>query len=267
MDNRPIGVFDSGIGGLTVLKELIKQLPDEDFIYFGDTARVPYGPRPKETIIKYTLKALEFLASKDTKAIVIACNTATAIALEEAKKQFDLPLIGVIEPGSKAAIKLTRNKKIGVIATVGTINSSEYQNRIQKDLPEAKVIGKACSLFVPIVEEGWEDTDVAELTAQKYLSELKEQDIDTLVLGCTHYPVLREQISKVIGDNVVLVNPAYESAKATKEVLMEKNILSGKKDGGTCTYYSSGEPEKFKEIGENIVKYKIDKVEKIVLDE
>lgn len=267
MDNRPIGVFDSGIGGLTVLKEIMEQLPGEDLIYFGDTARVPYGPRSKETIIGYVMESINFLVSKNIKAIVIACNTATALAMEEANKHYDLPIIGVISPGSKAAINTTKNKTIGIIGTEGTINSGEYQRQIRKELPTAEIIGVPCPLFVPIVEEGWENSDVAELTARKYLIELIEHNIDTLVLGCTHYPALRYTINKVVGNNVTLVNPAYETAKLTKNILKDMNLLNNKNEGGTHTYYASDDPEKFKRIGSNMIRKQIDKVEKIVLGE
>lgn len=267
MDNRPIGVFDSGIGGLTVLKEIMEQLPGEDLIYFGDTARIPYGPRSKETVIKYVLESFRFLISKDIKAIIIACNTATAFAMEEAQKLFNIPIIGVINPGSKASINTTKNNIIGIIGTEGTINSGEYQRSIRKELPEAEIIGIACPLFVPIVEEGWENSDVAELTARKYLIELQEHKIDTLVLGCTHYPALRYTINKVMGDSVTLVNPAYETAKLVKDILMEADILNNKSEAGIISYYVSDDPEKFKRVGGNIIRKEIRLVEKVVLQE
>ena len=180
MDNRPIAVFDSGIGGLTVLKEIIEQLPGEDIVYLGDTARIPYGSRSKETVIKYVREAIDFLLTKDIKAIVIACNTATALALEEMKEEFkDIPIIGVVEPGALAAATSTKNNIIGVIGTDGTINSLAYQRSIRKHLPRAEIIGVPCPLFVPIVEEGWENSDVAYIASQKYLLELKEHNIDT----------------------------------------------------------------------------------------
>ena len=232
MDDRPIGVFDSGIGGLTVLKEIMEQLPGEDIVYFGDTARIPYGTRSKETVIKYFFQSVRFLLTKEIKAIVIACNTASALAMEEAQKVFDIPIIGVIDPGAKAAVSSTKNATIGVIGTEGTINSGAYQRKIRRMLPSAEIIGISCPLFVPIVEEGWESTDVAYITAQRYLLELKEHNVDSLVLGCTHYPALRYTIDKVLGDKVTLINPAYEAAKAAKIMLKEQNLLSQKLDGG-----------------------------------
>lgn len=266
MDDRPIGVFDSGIGGLTVLKEIMEQLPGEDIVYFGDTARIPYGTRSKETVIKYFFQSVRFLLTKEIKAIVVACNTASALAMEEAQKVFDVPILGVIEPGAKAAVSATRNSVIGVIGTEGTINSQSYQRKIRKMLPSAEIIGIPCPLFVPIVEEGWESTDVAFITAKKYLLELKEHNIDSLVLGCTHYPALRYTINKVLGDKVTMVNPAYETAKAGKIMLKEKGLLSSKLDGGKYDYYVSDDPEKFKRIGGNILRKEIASVQKVNIE-
>lgn len=266
MDNRPIGVFDSGIGGLTVLKEIIEQLPGEDIVYFGDTARIPYGSRSKETVVKYALESFEFLMTKNIKAIVIACNTATALAIDEARKKFSLPIIGVVEPGSLAAAAATKNKRIGVIGTEATIKSQAYDKRIREILPDAEIIGIACPLFVPIVEEGWENSDVADIVVEKYLAELKEHKIDSLVLGCTHYPVLRYTIGKLFGPEVNLVNPAYETAKSTKRILKEKNLLNEKTHGGSYKYYVSDNPDKFKRVGGNLIKTQIRRVEKINLN-
>lgn len=266
MDDRPIGVFDSGIGGLTVLKEIVEQLPGEDIIYFGDTARIPYGTRSKETVIKYFLQSVRFLLTKEIKAIVIACNTATALAMEEAKKVFDIPMIGVIEPGANAAASVTKNSTIGVIGTEGTINSGTYQRMIRRMLPSAEIIGISCPLFVPIVEEGWESTDVAFITAQKYLLELKEHNIDSLILGCTHYPALRYTLNKVLGDKVRLINPAYETAKAARIMLKEQKLLSNKIDGGSCNFYVSDDPGKFKRVGGNILRKEIFPVQKVNIE-
>lgn len=266
MDKRPIGVFDSGIGGLTVMKEIVEQLPGEDIVYFGDTARIPYGSRSKETVIKYVMQSIKFLMTKDIKAIVVGCNTASALALEEAKAAFDIPIIGVIEPGSRAAASSSQNKTIGVIGTEGTINSDAYQANIRRLLPTAEIIGVPCPLFVPIVEEGWENSDVADVAAQKYLLELKEHSIDTLVLGCTHYPALRYTISKIMGEGVKLINPAYETAKLTKDILKEKALLNDKIEGGSYKYYVSDAPDKFKRIGGNIVRRQIEEVEKVTIE-
>ena len=266
MDNRPIGIFDSGIGGLTVLKEISEQLPYEDIIYFGDTARIPYGTKSRETVIKYAFQCAKFLLSKNVKAIVIACNTASALAYEEAQKAFNVPIVGVIEPGAKATVTATKNNKIGVIGTTATINSEAYQSAIRELNKSAEVIGVACPLFVQIVEDGWEDTDVALITAEKYLMELKEHNIDTLVLGCTHYPILRYTLSKVMGDKVSLVNPAFETAKEIKRVLKEKDLLSDKKEKPVYKYYVSDDPEKFRRIGGNIMNKNIESIEKVDIE-
>lgn len=267
MDNRPIGVFDSGVGGLTVLREIMKQLPGEDLVYFGDTARVPYGSKPKDVVVKYVIESCNFLKTKNVKAIVIACNTATALAIEEAQEIFDVPIIGVVEPGAKAAASVTKNNIIGIIATEGTIKSGAYKEKIMKLIPEAKIFGVPCPLFVPIIEEGWESTDVAYLTASKYLDHLKKANIDTLVLGCTHYPVLRDTINKIMGDNITLVDPAFETVKIIKNILIDNKLLNEKTHGGTYNYYVSQNPEKFKKIGENIIKKSIDLVEKVELED
>lgn len=266
MDNRPIGIFDSGIGGLTVLKEVMEQLPNEDIVYFGDTARIPYGTKSKETVLKYAFQCIKFLLSKNIKAIVIACNTASAIALNDALKTFDVPIIGVIIPGANAAIEATKNNKIGVIGTTSTINSEAYQTRIRSLNKNAEVIGVACPLFVQIVEDGWEDTDVARIAAEKYLLELKEHNIDTLVLGCTHYPILRYTLSKVMGDKVSLVNPAFETAKEVKNMLKEKDLLADNKEKVVYKYYVSDDPEKFRRVGGNIMNKNIESIQKVDIE-
>ncbi len=266
MDNRPIGVFDSGIGGLTVLKEIVEQLPGEDIIYFGDTARIPYGTRSKETVIKYAIQSIKFLLSKDIKAIVIACNTASAIALKEVSKRFEVPIIGVIEPGARAAVSNTKNNRIGVIGTSGTINSEAYQTLIRNMNKSIEVIGVACPLFVQIAEEGWADTDIAELTAKRYLIELKEHNIDTLVLGCTHYPILRYTITKCMGNDVKLINPAFETAKAAKVVLKEKGLLNDKLQSSSYEFYVSDDPEKFRRIGGNFLRKEIKQISKVDIE-
>ena len=264
MDNRPIGVFDSGLGGLTVLKEIIKVLPNEDIVYFGDTARVPYGPRSKDTIIEYTFQAINFLISKNVKAIVIACNTATARSLEKAQSKYDIPIVGVIEAGARTAVYSTKNKVVGVIGTEGTINSKAYNVEIGKLDKDIKIISKACPLFVPITEEGWANTEVAYYTAKEYLKELLEQDIDSLVLGCTHYPILKNTIKKVVGDEIKLVNPAKETARDLSSILEKQDILSDvNKTNPNYEYYVSDIPEKFAIIGSQFLKRDMDDVKKI----
>ena len=217
--HAPIGVFDSGVGGLTVAREIMRQLPDERIIYFGDTARVPYGSKSKETIIRFSRQIVRFLKSKGVKALVVACNTASALALEEIQAQEELPMIGVLKPGAKVAAEATKNGKIGVIATESTIASQLYTKVIRHHCPHAQVFGKACPLFVPLVEEGLLHDTVTDEIASRYLSVLKEKYIDTLVMGCTHYPLIRSTIARTMGDEVTLVNPAYETAVQLRTLL------------------------------------------------
>lgn len=260
MSNRPIGVFDSGLGGLTVLKEIMKILPNENIVYFGDTARVPYGPRSKDTVTKYTFQAINFLISKNVKAIVIACNTATARALKEAQAKYDIPILGVIEAGARTAAYSTTNKIVGVIGTDGTINSKAYNAEIEKIDKDIKIIDKACPLFVPIVEEGWANTDIATLTAKRYLDELIAQNIDSLVLGCTHYPLLKRTIGEVVGEKIKLVNPAKETAIDLKGILEKNNITRDNDEKGMYEYYVSDIPEKFATIAKEFLKQDIENI-------
>lgn len=222
----PIGVFDSGIGGMTIVKELMNQLPDERIIYYGDTARVPYGNKSAETIINYSRQIADFLVNQGVKALVVACNTISAIALETLRSEFDLPIIGVVKPGAKAAAETTRNGNIGVIATRATINSGIYEEFLHKTNPEIHVYKQACPLFVPLVEEGWIDDPITDKIIHRYLDGLIDHNIDSLVLGCTHYPLLRHRIQEAVGADVTLVNPAYETAKAFKYLLEENNLLN-----------------------------------------
>ena len=223
MDNRPIGVFDSGIGGLTVLKEINRLLPQESVVYFGDSGRAPYGTKSKETVIKYTFQDIRFLQNQDIKMIVIACNTASACSLERVKNSFDFPIVEVVEPGAAAAAKATRNNRVGVIGTPATIGSGVYEKAITKINGSIDIFSKPCPMFVPLVEEGWWENEIAYKIAEEYLLPLKELEIDTLVLGCTHYPLLQNTIQKVMGDDVKLVNSALEVAKVVKEGIEANN--------------------------------------------
>lgn len=263
MDNRPIGVFDSGLGGLTVLKEINKHLPNEDTIYFGDTARVPYGQRSKETIMKYTFQAINFLSTKDVKAIVIACNTATARALAEAKEKYDIPIMGVIEAGAKSAVEYTKNKTVGVIGTAATISSNAYNKAIARMDESVEVIGKACPLFVPLVEEGWANKEISSMAAHMYLDELVEKGIDSLVLGCTHYPILKRTIGEAVGMDIKLINPAKETALSLKSVLKENGMLNEKNEEGTCKYFVSDINEQFSKVAGEFLKRDIKDIEKV----
>ena len=260
--NAPIGVFDSGVGGLTVVREIMRQIPNEKIIYFGDTARVPYGSKSKETVTRYSRQIIRFLESQEVKAIVIACNTASAYALPELEKEVGIPIIGVVKPGAKVASETTKNGKIGVIATEGTISSGIYSAYIKEIKKDAKVIGKACPLFVPLVEEGlWEDPVTDEI-AIRYLTEFTQQDkdIDTLILGCTHYPLIRSTLGRIAGENVTLVNPAYETARELKELLAEKDLLNDKELGlgdNRYQFYVSDKADKFQNFANSIIKYGI----------
>lgn len=265
MDNRPIGIFDSGLGGLTVLKEIKRLLPNESLIYFGDDGRTPYGTKSRETVIKYTRQIVSFLHSKDVKLLVVACNTISALALPELKPAIDVPVLEVIEPGSRSALKKTKKGRIGIIATPGTIASGVYSKAIHSRNPDVKIFPKACPLFVSLVEEGWWDNEITRMVVSEYLSELKSENIDTLVLGCTHYPLLSAAIRKVIGDEVVQVSSAEELALALQDLLHEGNLYAGK-EGAHYRYYTSDSVEKFKELGKLILGEEIDNVERIDLD-
>lgn len=252
LNNAPIGVFDSGVGGLTVAREIMRQMPNESIVYFGDTARLPYGSKSKNTVIQYSGQIIKFLKTRGVKAIVIACNTASAFALETIQAESALPVLGVIEPGAHVAAEATKAGRIGVIGTEGTINSGIYTKYITAFNPMAQVFPKACPLFVPLVEEGWLYDPVTIEIADRYFSELKGYDIDTLVLGCTHYPLMRHTLQKVIGDNVTLVNPAYETAKALKEVLKKNHLISNELLR-EHQFFVSDDAEKFKAFANTIL--------------
>ena len=260
LKNAPVGVFDSGVGGLTVMREIMRQIPNESIIYFGDTARVPYGNKSKETVTRFSRQIVHFLKSHQVKTIVVACNTASAYALDELEKESDIPIMGVVKPGAKAAVEATRNGKIGVIATEATIGSGIYSHYIKELKSSATIYGKACPLFVPLVEEGlWEDP-VTEEIARRYLAELIDNDIDTLILGCTHYPLIRSTVRKVIGEQVTLVNPAYETAIELRRVLADNGLLreaAPKLGENQYQFYVSAMAEKFKVFANSIIKYGI----------
>lgn len=263
----PIGVFDSGVGGLTVVKEILSNLPNEKVIYFGDTARVPYGNKSPETIIRYSRQIAEFLVSQNVKAIVIACNTASAMALEAVQESVDIPVIGVVRPGTDAAIKATSSNRIGVIGTEGTIRSGIYGRYIKEKAPDAVVFDKACPLFVNLVEEGMIDDPVTVIMIHRYLDDLiKTHDIDTLILGCTHYPLLQEVIRREIGGQVKLVNPAYETACSLKRLLEEQDLSAlTAPDTAAHKFYVSDAAEKFRHFAENILSLNIYSAELKVL--
>ena len=265
----PIGVFDSGIGGLTVAREIMRNLPSEKIVYFGDTARLPYGNKSKETIIRFSRQIIRFLISQDVKAIVVACNTASAFALDTMKKEFDIPIIGVIEAGAEVAASVTQNHRIGVIGTLGTIGSGIHAEYLKKLDPRIEVVGKACPLFVPLAEEGWLNDPLTEAVAHRYLDGLKEKDIDTLILGCTHYPLLRSLIGRVMGEHVRLVNPAYETALELKTLLDSMDLLSTSAGEEEFPYrfFVSDLADEFKKFANSILPYDVEMTQKINLEE
>jgi glutamate racemase len=266
LDSRPIGVFDSGIGGLTVVKEIMKILPNESIVYFGDTARVPYGNKSHDTVTKFALQDTRFLVSKGVKAIVIACNTASAFSLDDVQESFNMPIIGVINPGARAAIKSTRSGRIGIIGTEGTIGSRAYEKEIRKLKNDVTIFGYPCPLFVPLVEEGWVDGKIAHMVAEEYLSVLKEVEIDTLVMGCTHYPLLKKVVGDVMGPDVNLINPAEETALELKEILYKNNLENSDKAVAEYMYYVSDNPEKFARVGNNFLNKEITNICKIDIE-
>lgn len=269
--NAPIGVFDSGIGGLTVAREIMRQLPEEKIVYFGDTARLPYGSKSRETVIHYSEQIIRFLKTKDVKAIVIACNTATSHALEEVRKQEDIPIIGVINAGARTAVSVTKNGKIGVIGTEGTISSGTYGQVLREMEPGVEVYGKACPLFVPLVEEGLLHDTVTDEIASRYLSVLKGKYIDTLVLGCTHYPLIRSTVARVMGEDVTLVNPAYETAVQLKTLLrsMEMNCDEGRNltQDEKYQFFVSDRAEKFTAFATSILPDEVKETIQINIEE
>ncbi|MBI5408752.1 MAG: glutamate racemase [Nitrospirae bacterium] len=289
MSDRPLGVFDSGVGGLTVMKEIMRQLPGEDILYLGDTARVPYGIRSAETVTRYSLEMAAFLVGKGIKLLVVACNTASAFALTAIKERFDIPIIGVIEPGAKGAVKTTSSKKIGIIGTEGTIKSNSYVHAInalcggrptvikehgvirfdryfEVCLGDLTIFTKACPLFVPLAEEGWASNDVAVLTAEHYLGGLKKEPIDTLVLGCTHYPLLKGVISKVMGDGIALIDSAQETVKEINETLIRLGMEGTPSASPLRKFYVTDAPERFLKVGERFLNQEIEHIEKINYD-
>jgi glutamate racemase len=248
--NAPIGIFDSGLGGLTVLREIERALPAEDLIYVGDTARVPYGVKSPETVTRYSREICDFLLQQGVKAIVVACNTSSALALEALRPNYSLPLLGVLEPGAQAAAAATRSQAIGVIGTEGTIRSGGY----------AKVVSRACPLFVPLVEEGWAHHEVTRQIAEIYLGEWRDKDIDTLILGCTHYPVLKALIQEVL-PGVILVDSAQATAKALQELLAGQGLFADSGRRGTQRCFTTDAPQKLTELAARFLGHELGRVE------
>ena len=245
---RPIGVFDSGIGGLTVLKALTSALPGEDFIYLGDTARLPYGTKSNEVIIRYSKENTEFLLAKGIKMLVVACNTSSAVALDAIASDTMVPVIGVIEPGARAAVKASRNGKIGVIGTEATIASGAYTRAIQRLGRKSEIYTRACPLLVPLAEEGWIDNEVAERTVAHYLESLKQSGIDTLLLGCTHYPLLRAMFAQILGASVRIVDSATATAVEVRDRLRMLRLAKRGADGSQ-SFFVTETPDRFVRVG------------------
>ena len=251
-----IGVFDSGIGGLTVLQKIIETLPKENTVYLGDTARAPYGTKSVETVLRYSFENTEFLVQKGVKAVVVACNTSTAIALTQLRDSLSIPVIGVIEPGVRRAIKSTKNKKVGVIGTEATIQSGAYTRALKEADGGVEVYSRACPLFVPLVEEGWTDNDVVEMTVKAYLGSLKQSGIDALILGCTHYPLLKKAIREFIGSGVRLVDSAEETAREV-ETTLKKAVLTRRNGEGIHSFFVTDAPDRFIEVGRRFLGEKV----------
>ena len=256
----PIGVFDSGLGGLTVAHAIMRQLPTESLVYFGDTARVPYGPKSPDTVRRYSREIAAFLLDQGVKAIVVACNTATAHALPALRQELDVPVIGVVEPGARAAAAATRSGRIGVIATEGTIRSGAYVRAIHDAAPDARVTALACPLFVPLVEEGWTEHAASRLIAREYLSPFVRDDVDTLVLGCTHYPLLKHLIAEVVGPGVRLIDSAEETAADTRRMLQEF-ALASPAAAAAYRFVASDDPQQFLALGQRFFGDTIERVE------
>ena len=262
----PIGVFDSGVGGLTVAREIMRNLPSEKIVYFGDTARVPYGSKSKETIIRYSRQIIRFLQQQKVKAIVVACNTASAFALDAVRDEFDIPIIGVIEPGAKVAAAQTRNKRVGIIGTVGTVGSGIHAEYLKHLDPEITVFGKACPLFVPLVEEGWLHDPVTDEVAARYLKELQDKQVDTLILGCTHYPLLMDKIKKYVPSGITLLAQGEYVAASLKDYLMRHPEMDQKiTKNGVSRFLTTESAAKFAEAASIFLNQQID-VQQVAID-
>ncbi len=260
---KPIGVFDSGVGGLTVVKELIRHLPGEDIVYFGDTARVPYGIRSRETIIRYSIEDTLFLLKQDVKLICVACNTVSSVALPVIKNHFKVPIIGVLVPGVREAVYATRNKRIGVIGTRGTIKSRSYEVEIKQLAPRVSVFIASCPLFVPFVEEGWHKGSEVLSVARMYLAPLKQARVDTLILGCTHYPLIKPVIAQVMGPGVTLIDSAKQVAIEVKKILASEGLLNDKARAGVHKFYVSDNPEWFSGLAKSFLGKPVKNVRKV----
>jgi glutamate racemase len=263
---KPIGVFDSGIGGMSVMKQLISAMPNEDIVYFGDTARVPYGSKSNATVVEYSMQIAKFLANKNIKALVVACNTVSSIALPSLRQKYNIPIIGVIEPGAEFALRETKTGRIGVIGTRATIANNAYSKSILKRNPKVEVFEKACPLFVPLAEEGWLKHKAVYDIAEEYLKELRDLNIDTLVLGCTHYPILREVIQEVIGKDVKLVDSGVTTAEVVREEIDRIGFLTNSNSMGNQRIFVTDINPNFKDVAELFLGMKLKEIDKVDLE-
>jgi glutamate racemase len=261
----PIGVFDSGIGGLTVVHELMRQLPHESIVYFGDTARVPYGPKSPETVRRYSQEIAGYLVDQGVKAVVVACNTATAHALPVLRGELPVPVVGVVDPGARAAVAGSQSGRIGVIGTMGTINSGAYERAIRAIAPDATITTRACPLFVPFIEEGWLEHEATRLVAREYLTPMARASVDSLVLGCTHYPLLKPLIGEILGKHVRLIDSAEETAAETGRVL-DRLDARAEEDSLPCyRFIASDAPEQFLRMGQRFLGETVKHVDTLTL--
>ena len=265
--SSPIGVFDSGIGGLTVVAEIMRQLPNEEIVYFGDTARLPYGPKSNETVTQFAVQDAEFLLEHGVKNVVVACNTASSIAIEALSSRYEVPVIGVIEPGALAAVSSTLTGKVGVIGTEGTIASGAYRRAITRLDRDIEVVETSCPLFVPLAEEGWTDREVTLVIAHEYLTPLRDAAVDVLVLGCTHYPILKATIAKVFGPSVKLIDSAEETAKEVGERLEDLDLKRLGGDQPEHKFFVSDVPHRFREQAERFLGAPLPDVSVVTVDE
>ena len=266
--NAPIGIFDSGVGGLTVARELFKLLPHEDVVYFGDVGRTPYGPRSKEIIVQFTRQDIAFLQEQKVKYIVCACNSASSVALDDVRDEYDIDMIGVIAPGAEAAVGRSQSGRIGVIGTQATINSNAYAKKIHTIDPRLKVFSLACPLFVPLAEEGYIDREATHLIARDYLQTMHDVEIDTLILGCTHYPLLRQVIAEVMGDKVTLIDSGEETARVALRHLTDNGMLNSRTGDssspkGFKNFYVSDVPEKFSQVATRFLGWQVEKITRV----
>jgi glutamate racemase len=260
---RPIGVFDSGIGGLTVVRSLIKRLPNESIVYFGDTARVPYGPKSADVVRIYAKQDTEILNRQNVKLIVVACNTVSAVAMDVVQKNSTVPVIGVIDPAASVAARISKRRRIGVIGTLGTISSSAYTRAIRNIDRGIEIATQPCPLFVPLAEEGWDSHDATRIIAREYLKPLIDQGIDTLVLGCTHYPILKNIISEITGPEITLIDSADSTADTVYDELSSAGLLRRATVPPSYVFLVSDVPHRFREVGERFLGQSLDTVEKV----